>query len=117
MIKGIGVDIADTERFKKVKNKKKFLKQFLTDKEISDAENQTRENHHWATLFTIKEAIFKAFKIGLNLGSYWHNININKDFNVILSGYIREFFKADTKVYISQSCSKRYALSFVLVQE
>ncbi len=118
MIKGIGIDIVNTERFKKVKHKKKILKQFLTDKEISDAENKTRENHHWATLFTIKEAIFKAFKIGLHYGSYWYNIEINRNFKVFLSGYFRKFFKNKaTKVYISQSCSKRYALSFILVQE
>ena len=68
-------------------------------------------------LFAIKEAIFKAFKIGLHFGSHWHDIGINRDLKVNLSGYLEKISKNKTKVSVSKTCSKQYALSLALIEK
>jgi len=117
MIKGIGIDIITIKRFDTVKDKERFLKQFLNDEEISEANKNDNKNRCWATLFTMKEAIFKAFKIGLHFGSHWRDIRINKDLAVKLAGYLEKISKNKTKVLVSKTCSKRYALSLALAQD
>lgn len=117
MLKGIGVDITRIKRFNNVKNKGRFLKQFLNDEEISEANETNNKNRYWTALFAIKEAIFKAFKTGLYFGSYWHDINIKKDFEVNLSGYFGKIIKSRTRISVSKTCSKQYALSLALIEE
>lgn len=117
MIKGIGIDITNTRRFKTVKDQKKILQQIFTNTEISEIQHLNRKDQQCSVHFALKEAILKAFKIGLHFGSYWHNINIGRDFKITLSGYFKKFLKKTTKIHISHTCSKRYAIGFVLVQE
>ncbi|MGB3478761.1 MAG: 4'-phosphopantetheinyl transferase superfamily protein [bacterium] len=117
MIKGIGIDIITIKRFNTVKDKERFLKQFLNDEEILEANKTDNKNRYWATFFTMKEAIFKAFKTGLHFGSHWCDIRINRDFKVYLSGYLGKISKNKTKVLVSNICSKQYALSLALAQD
>ncbi len=117
MLKGIGVDITRIRRYNNVKSKDRFLKQFLNDEEISKANRTNNKNRYPMTLFAIKEAIFKAFKIGLYFGSYWHDISIKKDFKVNLSGYFRKMIRSRTRILVSKTCSKQYALSLALIEE
>lgn len=117
MIKGIGIDIITIKRFDTVKDKETFLKQFLNDEEILEANKTDNKNRYWATLFTIKEAIFKAFKIGLHFGSHWRDIRINKDLKINLAGYFGKISKNKTKVLVSKTCSRQYALSLALIEE
>lgn len=117
MIKGIGVDINRIKRYNDVKNKDRFLEQFLNDEEISEANKPNNRNYYPMALFAIKEAIFKAFKIGLYFGSYWYDISIEKDFKVSLSGYFRKMIKSRIRILVSKTCSKQYALSLALIEE
>ena len=116
MIKGIGIDIIAIKRFNTVKNKERFLKQFLNDEEILEANKTDNKNRYWATLFTMKEAIFKALETGLYFGFHWRDIRINKDLKVKLAGYLGKISKNKTKVLVSKTCSKQYALSLALTQ-
>ncbi len=120
MIKGIGIDLIDIRRFENIIDKKSFLEQILTKYEIF----WTRKNHArdsvYAIIFTIKEAIFKALGCGLHGGSYWKDIEINQTLGLhSFFGFIKRIVQKSTrpKVHISQSCSKRYATSFVLIEE
>ena len=115
MIKGIGVDISEIARFGKTANKEMFLEQIFNGEEIEHGKRMYDKNKYWARLFVIKETLFKAFKIGLQHGSYWHHINIDNSFIVTLSGIFRELFDKKTKVFIAHSCSKKYAVSIALI--
>jgi phosphopantetheine--protein transferase-like protein len=114
MLKGIGIDIATIARFKNPKNKKTFLKNFLTDREISRSDIFKNKSRYWATMFAIKEAVTKAFKIGFHAGSYLHDITINEDFNVDLCGIFSKIGKGKTKILISKTSSEKYALGLAL---
>jgi len=117
MIKGIGVDITEIVRFEKVDNKKAFLEQLFTANEMENGEHVHDRSKYYARLFVIKEALFKAFKIGLQHGSYWHDIRINNSFLVTLSGYFKKLFDKKTKVFVAHSCSRKYAASIALIQD
>lgn len=117
MLKGIGVDITRIKRYSNVKNKDRFLKQFLNDEEISEANKTNNKNRYPMALFAIKEAIFKALKIGLFFGFYWHDISIKKNLKVNLSGYFGKMIKSKTRILVSKTCSKQYALSLTLIEE
>jgi phosphopantetheine--protein transferase-like protein len=117
VIQGIGIDITEIARFERMNNKKAFLEQVFTDDEVNNGEHTHTKNKYWARLFAIKEALFKAFKTGLQHGSYWHDITIKNDFTVTLSGCFRNFFNESTKVCVSHSCSKKYAVSIAFIQQ
>ena len=93
MIRGIGIDIIDTKRFGTVKNQKKFLRQLYTSNEIREIQHLNKKDQQCSVYFAIKETILKAFKIGLHFGSYWHNIDIGKNFKITLSGYFKKILK------------------------
>jgi len=115
MIEGIGVDIVEVSRFEKVRDKRAFLEQVLTNEEIQNGKRMHDKNKYWARLFVIKETLSKAFKIGLQHGSYWRHISINRDFVVTLSGYFKKIYDRKMKVFVAHSCSKKYAVSIALI--
>jgi len=117
-IKGIGVDLVEIERFRRVDNKDEFLGQILTEREILDIRGGERQDLLHATLFAVKEAVLKALGTGLTLGARWHDIEISRDLKVTLSGAIAETAgaKSVTKIHVSESHSEDYAAALVVVE-
>jgi holo-[acyl-carrier protein] synthase len=119
VIKGIGIDLIDSERFKDVKDKEEFLKQILTTKELNWTSKERQKNSLYATLFTVKEAIFKALGCGLYCGAFWHDIELTKRLKVYVKGFIKKRTqeKSVSKIYIAQSSSKDIVTAFVVIEE
>jgi phosphopantetheine--protein transferase-like protein len=119
VIKGIGIDIIAAERFKDVKDKDEFLKQILTKKELHWISKKHLKNSLYATLFAIKEAIFKALGCGVYRGSFWHDIELTARLEVHVSGFIKERVqkKSASKMCIAQSSSKDIVTAFVVLEE
>ena len=119
MIKGIGIDLIDAERFKDVKDKEEFLKQILTKKELNWTSKERQKNSLYTTLFAVKEAIFKALGCGLYFGAFWHDIELTKKLEVQLRGFIKKRAqeKSVSKIYIAQSSSKEIVTAFVVFEE
>jgi holo-[acyl-carrier protein] synthase len=119
VIKGIGIDLIDVERFKGVKDKKEFLKQILAKKELHWISKERRKNFLYATIFAAKEAIFKALGCGLHLGAFWRDIELTKRCEVQLKGCIKKRAqdKSVSKVYVAQSISKKFITAFVVLEE
>lgn len=117
MVVGMGIDLVEIERFRKLKNKEEFLNQFLTEKEITNTP-KVNKDFFYAKTFAIKEAVLKALGCGLEYGSYWHNIEINKDSEASLSGVLGKLAeeKSVTKINITGACSKKYAVGAVLLE-
>jgi phosphopantetheine--protein transferase-like protein len=116
MIKGIGIDIVDTTRFETVKNKDHFINQLFTPQELALAQRAKSRNRFFSVLFATKEALFKAYSIGLGLGSYWKNVNIRNTGTITISGVLSTLLKSPVHTYESHACSKRYACSVVLIE-
>jgi len=60
MIKGIGIDIIEVKRVRRLARDKKFLKKIYTDEEIGYCRSRKKSWEHYAVRFAAKEAVWKA---------------------------------------------------------
>ncbi|UCC11967.1 MAG: 4'-phosphopantetheinyl transferase superfamily protein [candidate division WOR-3 bacterium] len=115
MIKGIGIDIVDRIRFENVSDRPRIFKELFTEKELQEG-YAFHDPSHWAGCFALKEAVMKAFCVGLHMGSYWHDIEILHD-GITVSGIFNPCRDRKATVRASQTRSRQYALGLVLLQE
>ncbi len=114
MIIGIGTDLVEIARIKKgpVEN---LIKRILTDKEkdIYDSfKVDIRKHEFLAGRFAAKEAYAKALGTGIG------NISF-KDIEVINDSMGKPYINInnDTKIHLSISHTRYYALAFVVIEE
>lgn len=115
MITGIGIDIVDRSRFDNASDRPRILGQLFTEKELQ-AGYAHHDPSHWTRCFAVKEAVMKAFCVGLHMGSHWHAIEILHG-RVSLSGIFTSYLERPTSVRMTETSSQQYALGFVLLQE
>ena len=124
MIKGIGTDIIDIVRIKKIlagDSKEKFIEKVFSDEEIRYCEAKHFSEIHYAARFAAKEAVFKALGTGYRGGMSWKDISVSNDElgkpAVELSGKTLDYFKQKKyrDINISLSHTKEYAVSFVII--
>ena len=117
MIRGIGLDIVELERVKKIiKRTSSFAKKVLTDRELAifDGLSESRKVEFLAGRFAAKEAYSKANGTGIGEGCTLHQIEILKD----VSGKPVLYF--DEKVvngFISITHTKTVAAAQVILIE
>ena len=74
---GVGCDIIDIERIKEaINNSAGFLKKILHEKEITYCQTYKEPYSHYAARFAAKEAIAKAFGVGIGNDLGWHDMEI-----------------------------------------
>ena len=122
MIKGIGTDIIDIVRIKKIIAKDgRFIEKVFTGSEISYCESMSRREIHYAARFAAKEALFKALGTGYRDGMSWKDISVKNDElgkpGIELSGKTLDNFKKKKlrNIHLSISHTKEYAVSFVVI--
>uniref|UniRef100_A0A7V4E2P6 Holo-[acyl-carrier-protein] synthase n=1 Tax=candidate division WOR-3 bacterium TaxID=2052148 RepID=A0A7V4E2P6_UNCW3 len=116
MIYGIGIDIIDVERIKRlVKNKKKAsLKKIFSDEEIKYCEQfKEKKFLHYAGKFAAKESFIKAAKKIFPLKDIEIK-NVNKIPQIFGKKEVKKFLK-DKKAFLSISHIEDYALAFCLL--
>jgi holo-[acyl-carrier protein] synthase len=80
MIKGIGIDMIETERVAASINKKKGFRELVfSKKEIAYCEKKTNKFEHYAARFAAKEALFKALGTGWGKGTAFNEIEITNN--------------------------------------
>lgn len=81
MIKGLGTDIIEVDRIEEAINKhgKRFLDRVFTPSEQDYCHKHKEWARHFAGRFAAKEAIVKAFGIGLKAGVTWLDMEIFND--------------------------------------
>jgi len=112
MIVGVGVDVLNIERFRKiVKGNPKILNRILTENEINLFKDYSDSIVHYAGRFSLKEAIIKAGKEYLNIESF-KDIEILKDEDgkAIL-------MKPKGKIFISISHNEDYVVSIAVIEK
>ncbi len=126
MIFGIGCDIAKVSRFDKWVQEPNMINRFFNEKEVlqSEGAKNRRLSEWYAVRFAAKEAFSKALGTGLRDFSL-ADIYIEKD--VLGKPFLRVTGKAkekmeslcglDTKVHVSLSHEKDYAVAFVIIEK
>jgi holo-[acyl-carrier protein] synthase len=115
MIKGIGTDIVEIDRFRTLADKNSFLEQVLTIEEIDHAPKDLSCDTYFATMFAVKESVLKAMGCGLETGFLWKDIHVDAEWNIHLSGTLghRAETEAISEIVCSHSHSDIKALAFV----
>jgi holo-[acyl-carrier protein] synthase len=114
MVIGIGIDIIDVERVRKLAEKNpRFLERIFTPKEIDYCLKKKNKYQHLAARFAVKEAFFKA--IGKRIS--WQDVEL---FNLPsgkpqLDIKFKERFFIE-KALVSISHLKEYAVAAVILE-
>ena len=121
---GIGTDIVDVSRVKKLLNNSKKIKhRIFSPKEIKFCESKINKNAFYAKRFAAKEAFVKALGTGVSRGISFNEISINNDkkgapFIELLGKtkvIVKNLIKEKNKIYLSLSDEKKYALAMVVI--
>ena len=125
-IVGIGVDIIDNSRFKKLIKNKKFINRICSIKEINNFKNKKNKILFLSKRFSAKEAFVKS------LGSGFRNNLCFKDISVLNDNYGKPYFKFNSKIkkilkkkynlnkfiaHLSLSDEKKHSISYVILQK
>jgi len=124
MIVGIGVDIAETERFEKIyaRFEGRIARRILTENEIIEFERRNKPASFLATRFAAKEAAAKALGTGFGSGVGYKTIEINNDEN---GKPLLKFLNAASRlseqkqvgnVFVSLSDEKHYVVAMVILE-
>ena len=121
---GIGTDIVNISRIKKLLNKnKKFKNRIFSIKEIKYCETRKNKFASYSKRFAAKEAFSKALGTGISKGISFNEISINNNKNGApffeLLGktkvIVKNLTKSKNKIYLSLSDEKKYALAMVVI--
>ena len=125
-LSGIGVDIIENLRFKKMIKNKKFLKRVFSNYEILNSKKKSNKISFFAKRFAAKEAFSKSlgtgFRNNLNLKDIVvKNDKSGKPFFYIkkkIKFFIKKKFNANKfNFFLSISDEKNYSIAFVIFQK
>ncbi|NLA44845.1 MAG: holo-ACP synthase [Candidatus Cloacimonetes bacterium] len=123
MIIGIGVDIVQIERVRKlVENYSEFMHQVFTAREIEFCQAKADSASSYAARFAAKEAMMKALSTGWNEKVNWLDIEVinEEQGNPILKikGRTLRLMKkmGVYQTHLSLSHERDYALAFVVLE-
>ena len=123
-IYGIGTDIVDISRIKKLLNKnKRLINRIFSTREIKYCESRSNKISSYSKRFAAKEAFAKALGTGISKGIAFNEISINNNKNgapfIELLGktkvIVKNLIKKKNKIYLSLSDEKKYALATVVI--
>ena len=120
MIKGVGIDIIDVKRIKKIIDKysDKFFNRILTENEIKYCKSFSKPDLHFAGRFASKEAYSKSIGTGISKDFRWKDIEILNDRRG--KPYINHTVESDYTKYkfeVSISHTDEYACAVVVCEE
>jgi holo-[acyl-carrier protein] synthase len=124
MIFGIGVDIVNMDRVKRMIAQwgDLFLRRVFTEKEISWCQKRIRSYECFALRFAAKEAFLKAIGFGLRSGIQWKDIEIESDINgkpyFIFYRKAKEIIESSqiNHAFLTLSHDKPYAVANVILE-
>ncbi len=125
-LSGVGVDIIENSRIKKMIKNKNFLKRVFSNYEISDSKKKTNKTSFFAKRFAAKEAFSKSLGTGFTNNLNFKDIIVKNNKSGKPSFYISKKIKSiinkkfKTKkfnFYLSISDEKNYSIAFVIFQK
>lgn len=122
MIVGIGIDVVEIQRMKKVIDEwgDLFLERVFTSNELKYSLTKRNFVQHLAARFAAKEAVAKAISTGWSGIFRWKDVEISNDRSgkpvIALYGKLKEHFSVN-KIYVSLSHSENVVVAFVVVEK
>jgi holo-[acyl-carrier protein] synthase len=123
MIKGIGVDMVEIGRVKKlIEQDRGFAERIFTTREIAYCEGKFSKAQHYAARFTAKEAFFKALGTGFRDGVSWQDVEVENDSlgkpQLRLTAVALELFKKRklSNAFLSLSHTRETAVALVVIE-
>ncbi len=118
-IKGIGVDLAQIPRLRRVVERwdERFLRRVFTEDELAYCRRRRDPIPHLAARFAAKEATLKALGTGLRMGIKWQELEVRRERGqapvMVLSGRCRALAQAKGagSVLLSLSHDGDYAMA------
>ncbi len=121
---GIGVDIIDNIRIKRLIKNKLFIKRIYSSSEIKKSLRNKDKISYFSKRFAAKEALVKAFGTGFRKGINFKDIDIENDYigkpYFVKSRKIDDFTKKIFKtkkydIFLSISDEKKFSVAFVIL--
>ena len=121
---GIGTDIVSVERIKNSLKNKKFIGRIFNEKEILKCKKNNNSINCYAKRFAAKEAFSKALGTGISNGINFNEIVVlNKKSGKPYISIIgqtkktlkKKFKRKKSKISLSLSDEKKYAVAFVTI--
>ena len=125
-IYGIGVDIVENNRFRKLFNKKNFINRVFSQKELNIFRNKKNKILYLSKRFSAKEAFVKSLGTGFRYNLCFTDISIlnNKKgkpyflFNKKIKDILKIRYKLNSfKAHLSLSDEKKHSVSYVILQK
>jgi holo-[acyl-carrier protein] synthase len=123
MIKGIGVDMVEIGRVRKLLEQDNgFVERMFTAREIAYCESKYFKAQHYAARFTAKEAFFKALGTGFRDGMSWQDVEVENDElgkpQIRLTAAALKRFKSKKlkRVLLSLSHTREMAVALVVIE-
>ena len=125
-IYGVGVDIIDNCRIKKLIKKKIFLKRIFSKDELKNIKTKKNKISFLAKRFSAKEAFVKSLGSGFRNNLCFNDISILNDkkgkpyfkFNQKIKNILKKKYRLTKfKVYLSLSDEKKYSISYVVLHK
>ena len=123
---GVGVDIVENNRFKKLIKKKKFINRICSSKEINILKKKSNKILYLSKRFSAKEAFVKALGSGFRNKLCFNDISILNDkrgkpyflFNQKIKNILKSRYKLiKFKAHLSLSDEKKHSVSYVILQK
>tara|TARA_Y100000816_G_scaffold214297_1_gene159574 strand:+ start:1241 stop:1630 length:390 start_codon:yes stop_codon:yes gene_type:complete len=123
---GVGVDIVDNNRFKRLFKKKNFINRICSQKEKVSLRNKKNKILFLAKRFSAKEAFVKSLGSGFRNNLCFTDISILNDkkgkpyfsFNRKLKEILKKKYNLNSfKAHLSLSDEKKHSISYVVLQK
>lgn len=122
-IKGLGVDLMEIERLKRSieRRGKRLLEKIFTEEEIKYCFSMGEPYQHLTARFCLKEAVLKAFGLGLSKGVTLRDVEVKLDKlgkpYVEIHGRLKEEAEkyGVSRIIVSMSHSGEYAIAVAIL--
>ena len=123
---GIGVDIVDNSRVKKLIRNKAFISRIYSTKEINQSKKIKNKTNYFSKRFAAKESLSKAMGLGFRKGINFKDISVLNDkygkpfyeLNNNVKKYIYSKFKIKRiKISLSLADEKKYSIAFSMIHK
>ena len=123
---GIGVDIVENNRFKKLIKKKIFINRIFSQKELNIFKNKKNKILYLSKRFSAKEAFVKSLGTGFRYNLCFRDISILNDkkgkpyflFNKKIKDILKKKYKLNRfKAHLSLSDEIKHSVSYVILQK
>ena len=123
---GIGVDIVNNNRLKKLVKNKNFISRVFTNNEQKSSNKFKNKINYFSKRFAAKEAFSKATGYGISKNLHFKDIEIKNNKNgkpsinlkKSTSLYLKKRFKVKSfKTNLSLSDEKSYSIAYVIIEK